>query len=220
MVRTERGDAGALLGAAGGGDDARAEHVGDLHRGAANARQAGVHQHGLAGLQLGAAREHVPGGLEDQAHGRRLGDRQRPGLRRDVGDRHADELGRGTVAALAEDVVAAAELVEAGLARLARAARYAGQDHDRIALGDAGGAGAERVDDAAAVAAQDQGQREGVARHAAPYPRVEMVEPDRLHAHADLAGTGRRHRPFLEEQLVEPAVLAHDDAPHRGHRRR
>jgi hypothetical protein len=187
------------------------------HRGAADAREPGVDQDRLAGAQFGAAHQHVPGGLEHEADRGGFGGGERARFRRHVRGGQAHELGRGAVGAFAEDLVVAAELVLAGLAGFAGAARTPGQHHHRVAFAEAGDARPELVHHAAAVAAGDQWQWEGVAGHAAPHPGVEVVDAYGLHAQANLAGGGVRDRALFEAEAVQAAVFAHDDAAHGGH---
>ncbi len=77
-------------------------------------------------------------------------------------------------------------------------------------------AGADRVHDARAVAPGHERQGERVAGHAAPHPRVEVVQARRAHGDPDLPGTGHGIGHVLKDQPVKTAMLPDQDGAHRG----
>jgi hypothetical protein len=96
-------------------------------------------------------------------------------------------LGVAALGVLAEDAVAAAQVVVAAQARRAGAAGQAGLDDDLGAHRHVGDAGADRVDRADDVRAEAVRVLEVERRPAAPHPQVEVVERDRRDRDPDLA---------------------------------
>ena len=87
MIDAERAQF-AVLGRRGGADDGRADMLGDLGRGDADAAAGGMNQHGLAAFEAAHDDDELPGG--------EIVDRdRRGGLRRHAGRPHEDLAGRG-----------------------------------------------------------------------------------------------------------------------------
>ena len=117
-----------------GGDDGAADRLRHLDRDGADAGAAGMHQHGLAGLELGVVEQHV-------LHGRE-GDRRAGGVAHGDAGRHRDDQPRRHVEEFAGEAVDVkahdagdvfAQIVAAFAAGLAGAAGEGAIHHHRIA---------------------------------------------------------------------------------------
>src|SRR5665648_607273 len=193
VVGAEAADEVRLGGAGHGGEHPRAEGLGKLHGGGADAAGRTLHEDGLAGLQGAAPHEAVVGGGEDHAEGRRLGERQT--------GRDGDGLGLGQ-----NDVL--------GIAALAADAEAA--EEDGIAWLDAGDLGADRLHDARSVRADDLGRLLGCGETVLAYRDVHGVHGSSLDAHEDLACLRFGLRDLFVYQDLGTVVLVDT---HRFHRR-
>jgi hypothetical protein len=174
---------------AGAGDDARTVELRDLDGGDADATAGGVDEHRLIEAKSGARDDHVDCGREAEGDRGGLFEREVWRFAEDVGGGDGNQLRHAAVAALADEVVARAGVVVAVEAGFAGAATHAGMEHHFVADGDGRHAGAERLDDAGDVRAEDARLAVGWAGHLRG-PCLQVVEGDRADAHEDLAGAG------------------------------
>jgi hypothetical protein len=194
VVRPQRQRLLALLLAARGGDDPRAEQPRDLDAGAAHARAGGVDEHRLAGLQLGPGDQRVPGGEEDERNAGGLLEGHVPGLGKHVGRRNRDLLGVPASRVLTQDGVLPAKGVPARQALLTSTAGEAGVQDHLHARRDAGvfKPGTHRLDHACDVGTQDVRHVQKQAWPARSNPDVEVVERDGAHPDNHPARLGHR----------------------------
>src|ERR1017187_9698964 len=185
--------------AAGGGDDAALQELGDLYGGGADAAGGREHQDVLAGLELGARHEHVPGGEKHQRGGggtleaHVVGDLDGAILRR------GEQFGIAAVDGVAEHGEAAAEVVVAREALLALAATLSRGQEDAPARLDALAELASGDNLARDIAAQDVRHGELHARDAGADEEVQMIQRAGADADENLVGSDR----WLRQVLVD-----------------
>ena len=201
VIGAERGGLGRLLGGADGGDDGAADRLGDADGDAADARAAGVHQHGLARLQAAHCRTACARPCRRPLRRRRhRASRRRRASARAGGPGWLVRSCAKSVdmeAAHAADVLA--QIVAPAQAGSADAAGQRGVRDDAVARLHAGYVRANGDDLAGGFGADGQRVEALGERHAAKTPDVDMVQADRLDAQLHLICAGRRRRFGLHE---------------------
>jgi hypothetical protein len=200
VIGAERPGLDDLLVVADRGDDGRADLLRHFDGAGADAGAAGLHQDGLARLELRVVEQHVLHGAEcdRRAGGVAMADGSRH--RHHEPRRHVDEVAREAVdveAHHAADVLA--QIVASLAAGLAGAAGQPAIADHAIARLHGGDAVADRRDLARRLDAHDQRQLAFGESHAAPAPHVEVIEPDRLDADLHLAGARRGRLGHVED---------------------
>ena len=156
--------------AAGRGDDAAVEQLGQLDGGRSDAARCGQHQHVLARLEAGASEQHMPGGEEHQRHGGGFFELELVWNGDDRILRRGDQFGIAAWDAVAEHHVAWAEVVRAFEAFRALATAQAGRQQHALTGFDPPAQLARFDHFAGNVAAQDMRHRESDAGDALPQP--------------------------------------------------
>ncbi len=207
VVGAERLGLLGLVVVADGGDDGAADRLRHLDRGGADAGAAGMHQDGLARLELGVVEQHVLDGRE--------GDRRAGGVAQRDARRAPESTSRAGMLtrSRAKPSTWKPMMPPTFSQRLSRPSRQALQvpqvSAPYITTGSPGlkprHAGADRGDLAGRLGADDQRQLALGEGHAAQAPDVDMVERDRLDADLHLAG-GRAAAAAARSTQFELAV--------------
>ena len=206
VVRPEGAGPGQLLFAAGRRDHAAMEHFGDLDGRRTHAAGGRQHQHVLARPQLRARDEHVPGREKDQRHGGGLFETQVVWNGDDAVLRSRQQFDVTAIHAVAEHLVAAAQIVVAGKARLALPAAQPRREQHAPASLDAFRKLAHLDDLARDIAAQHVRHVEFHSRDASPDKQVQVVERTGPHPHQHLVRGDPRFRGIFIDQRIGPAM--------------
>jgi len=192
FIGTELFGFGDFLVAAGGGDHAAAEKLGDLNGGAADTATGSEDEDVFTRLKLGTMDEHVPGGLEDERNGGSVGPIEVSRIGHAIDFGAANIFGAATINHVAEIREIAAKIVVAGEAGGTPAAGNAGSENNFLADVDRGDFRADLGDFASDVAARNVGQGNLEAGKAAAHPEVEMIECAGANADEDFVATELR----------------------------
>ncbi len=176
LVGTELFGFGDFFVIARGGDHSAAKEFGDLDGGAANTAAGCKDEDLFPGLKLGAIYEHVPGGLENQGNGGRVGPIEILGIGHAIDFGAADVFGAASINHAAKIGEIAAEIVVASEASGTFATSDAGGEDHFLADVDGGDVGSNLGDFASDVAAGNVGQRNLEAGEATAHPEVKMIE--------------------------------------------
>jgi len=168
---------------AGSGDHARAEKLGNLNGGAADAASCPKDENILAGLQFGPGKKHVPGGLEDKRNRGGLFKSQVFRIRHAIYFWSVDKFGAASVNQVAEIGELAAAVVLAGDASRAFPTSPPRGENDLLTDAHGGDIRADLGDFAGDIAAWDVRKRNRDIGVAAAYPEVKVVQ--RASSHAD-----------------------------------
>ena len=183
-------------------DRPRAERLRDREARRRDAAADSPQQHPLALEQVRARDEHPVRGLEHERERGRLLEGEIAGNGVDVRRGHGDQLRVRAVAVLADHVDRPVRSLDAGV------------EHDALSRLEAGHAGAERLDDARAVRAQDARLRH--RRQALPDPDVEMVQRGGADPDEHLALACGGIRSLLQLQHLGAAVRVDTHRLHTG----
>src|SRR5215831_12300670 len=195
MVSAERSRLFGLGVVADRGDDGAADRLRHPDGGTADPRARGMDQDRFAGSELGIVEKHVLDSRECDRRAREIAHRNARRRFDDKPRRHGDGIAGEAVHVEAHDAAdILAQIVAALAARLTDAAGQPTTHHHRIPGRERGYAGTDGRHLACRLGAHHQRQLALGEGHAAVTPQIEVIEPDRLDAHLDLARAGRRRR--------------------------
>jgi hypothetical protein len=174
---------------AGSCDNARAEELGDLDRGAANTAASSENQNGFAGLELSAVDEHVPRGEEDKRNRSGVSPIEVFRIREAIDLGHTNIFRAATINHVTEVGEVAAAVILTGKTGRTFATGYAGRENDFLADVNGGDFRADLDDFAGNIAAGNVGKRDGNAGEAAANPKVKVIEGASVDADEDFVVT-------------------------------
>ena len=206
---------GHFLRAAGGGDNAGAGQLGNLHAQHPNARAGGDHQHILTHAQPGATVQHVPGRRSGHGHGGGLQMREATGQCQQLSGRCHHILCIAAGGLNTENAAVAAHVGVADPAGRALPAKQDGIDHHLVAALPASYIWAHIHDIPCHLGARDVRQRYRRGGLAIAGEQVHLVESAGLDSEQDRAWSGSGHR-HIQVQL-QPAMALDRMYTHGAH---